>query len=382
MASTDFRVDFVDDWDELVRLRAGWNHLLEGSRSDTVFLTWEWIEAWREIVGRGLRPFVAVATHSDGSLAGIAPCYLARLRLLKVIPCRTLRVLGDRHTGAEYGDWIAEAGREAEIGAALARGLAGARRRWDCIWMPNVAGWTGVHDRIVTPCRAAGLRVRERPMEFSAARLPPDPAEYWKALSGNLRSSLKRQRRSAEASGVRFETCTSQGELTAFLGALDVLNHRHWSAEGSIGTFRRKPLELAFYRRFTGEALSRGWLRFFALKLGDEFKAVQIGYAYKGSFLQLQEGFDPEGPPGLGNVLRSMVVESCIREGITTYDFLGEHTEHKRRWLADARPGGDLMITNSRPLSAALRRAAVWPTGRFLRDPVAAATRARRRARG
>jgi len=82
------------------------------------------------------------------------------------------------------------------------------------------------------------------------------------------------------------------------------------------------------------------------LKEQGEFKAVQLGYVYRNAFHQMQEGFDPEYVRGAGNVLRAKVIEECIAEGIGVYDFLGEMTEHKRRWRAKERMGHDLFIGN------------------------------------
>jgi CelD/BcsL family acetyltransferase involved in cellulose biosynthesis len=361
------KTEILADWSSLRRLAEEWNPLLERSRADSLFLTWEWIDTWREGVEPNVQPFVATARDDAGVLVGIAPLYRTRMRLLRGVPVRALRILGDYHSGGEYGDWILDPSREAEVGSALAEALAGARRRWDCLWMPNVAGWTGARERIVSSCDRAGLRVRERAMEFSAAELPGEYREYWEALSGNVRSAIRRQGKKLDAEGAALVRCASPDELPALIDALVELNDRRWRAEGSVGTFKRKPLELAFYRRFTAVALSRGWLRLFALKLAEEYTAVQIGYAYKGSFLQLQEGFDPGGPGGQGNVLRSRVIEACIGEGLSTYDFLGTHTEHKRRWLAQPRRGYDFVVANRTATGAGLHALGVWPTGRYLR---------------
>jgi CelD/BcsL family acetyltransferase involved in cellulose biosynthesis len=359
--------EILDDWPAILRLREEWNPLVERSRADSLFLTWEWIDTWRQGVEGSVQPFVVTARDESGALVGIAPLYRARMRLLRGVPVRALRVLGDYHSGGEYGDWILDPAREAEAGAALAEALAAARARWDCLWMPNVAGWTGARERVVSSSGRAGFRVRERAMEFSAAELPADYREYWEALSGNVRSAIRRQAKKLESGGVDFVLCASPADLAPLVDALVELNDRRWRAEGSAGTFKRKPLELGFYRRFTAIALERGWLRLFALKLGGDVTAVQIGYAYKGSFLQLQEGFDPAAPPGQGNVLRARVIEACIGEGLSTYDFLGKHTEHKRRWLAQPRRGYDLFVTNRTATSAALHALGVWPTGRYLR---------------
>jgi CelD/BcsL family acetyltransferase involved in cellulose biosynthesis len=365
--ATETSVDILTGWDTLAHLREEWNPLLSRSAGDSLFLTWEWIDAWREGVEDSVQPFVLTARDADGTLLGIAPLYRTRMRLLGTIPFWALRILGDYQSGGEYGDWILEPGREAEVGVALARALAATRDRWDCLWMPNVAGRTGARSRIVTASGLGGLQVRERPMEFSAIELPRDYREYWRALSGNSRSAIQRQAKKLQASGVSVVRCESPADLPSFIDALVDLNHRRWTAAGHTGTFKRKPLELAFYRRFTPVALARDWLRLFALKRAEEYVAVQIGYSYKGSFYQLQEGFDPAGPGGQGNVLRARVIEVCIDEGLSTYDFLGEHTAHKHHWLARVRLGYDLFVTHKAPRSAGLRVLCVWPTGRYLR---------------
>lgn len=366
------RTEILTDWPAVAGLGGEWNRLLRASRGDTLFLTWEWIDTWRRGLAPGVRPFVVTARDGDGIPLGVAPFYVARLRLLRSIPLRTLRVLGDFHSGGEYGDWIMARQDEAGVSSALALAVASARRQWDCVWMPNLAAWTGATQRVAAACARAGLRVQERPIEFSAAALPRAYPEYWEALSANSRSTLRRQNRKLEECGAEFVRCTSAEDIPAYLAALASLNEKRWRATGVPGTFTRKPMELAFYQRFVPIALEKGWLRLFAVRQGGQFLAVQIGYAYGGSFLQLQEGFDPAGPPGLGNALRARVIQACIEEGLSTYDFLGEHTEHKRRWLAVVRPGADVLVTNRRPGSAALHALGVWPTGRYLRpEPMA-----------
>ena len=360
-------VDVLADWASVVRLEPEWNRLLGCSHSDTLFLTWEWISAWAAVLGDAVQPFVLAARTADGQLVGLAPFYRSLTCLFGCLPFRALRILGDRHSGAEYGDWILAKGLEQEAARALARALAAAHASWDCIWMPNLSGWTGARDRIVPACGEAGLCTRERSIEFSRVSLPPRYEEFWNALSRNMRSVIRRQGKKAAAQGATLETCATADSLQEWVEALATLNHSRWATVGQMGTFKRKPMELAFYRRFTALAFARGWLRMFGLRENGAKRAVQIGYAYKDSFLQLQEGFDPTATPGLGNVLRARVIEACIAEGLTTYDFLGEHSEHKRRWLAEMRRGFDLFISHRGLRSTFLRALGVWPSGRFLR---------------
>jgi CelD/BcsL family acetyltransferase involved in cellulose biosynthesis len=361
------KAEILEKREEIAALGERWNELLRRSRADSLFLTWEWIRCWLDVAGDGVKPLV-ITLWDGGSLVGIAPFYLGHMRLLGVVPYRTLRILGDQHSGAEYGDWILDQEREPEGADTIVRTLAGLGSRWDCIWMPRVAGWTGAYERVVGSCQEHSFLCRTRVCDFSAAALPGAFDQYMASLTVKMRSNLRRQRRIVlGADDTKVERCESLEDLPLFLDALVDLNHRRWRSVGLRGTFVRKPLELAFYRRFTREALGRGWLRFFAIRRGGRFEAVQIGYVYGSSFHSLQEGFDPAGTTGLGNVLRAEVIERCIRERLSVYDFLGEHTDHKRHWRAEIRTGYDILIGRPSVKTAPIFSLGLSPTGRYLR---------------
>jgi hypothetical protein len=94
---------------------------------------------------------------------------------------------------------------------------------------------------------------------------------------------------------------------------------------------------------------AEGWLRFFAARLDGEIKAVQYGYLYRRTFLQMQEGFDLDTATGLGNALRNQVIEHCIVNGVTAYDFLAGYTDNKRRWGVRLRLGHAFFVIGPEP---------------------------------
>jgi CelD/BcsL family acetyltransferase involved in cellulose biosynthesis len=367
VSASPTRVEVIEDWAAIEALSTEWNGLLRESAADTVFLTWEWIRCWADVVGGGIRPLVVCVRDARGALVGLAPMYRAKLRLFRTVPYRVLRVMGDFPTGADYPDWIIRRDAGEAVRAAIVQALA-ARGGWDCIWMSNMAGWTGSFDAIVAASRARGLHCHTRPRDFAWFELPPVKETYFRSLSKNKRQQLKAEtKRIMERPTVEVLRCESEEHIPMFLEALFELHHRRWQLKGEAGAFREQPLEEGFYRRFTRVAHRNGWLRLYGLREGGDFKAVQIGYVYRQVFHQLQEGFDPDYLKGAGNLLRARLIEDCIDEGVQAYDFLGEMSEHKRRWLSRERTGHDLLIGRTRLKNIPLFRG-FWPSCRFMRQ--------------
>jgi CelD/BcsL family acetyltransferase involved in cellulose biosynthesis len=151
-----------------------------------------------------------------------------------------------------------------------------------------------------------------------------------------------------------------------FIDALFDLHNRRRSLLDDPGCFVRRPAEAMFYRSFLPKALENGWLRLAAITQDGVIEAIQIGYAYNGEFLQMQEGFNPDYVEGAGNVLRHLIMETSITEGLRNYDFLGGFSEHKRRWKAKERFGHDLLIARPSIKTRLLFVKEIWPTGRYL----------------
>jgi CelD/BcsL family acetyltransferase involved in cellulose biosynthesis len=145
------------------------------------------------------------------------------------------------------------------------------------------------------------------------------------------------------------------------------LHAKRWQRKGDPGAFRRKPTEARFYTSLAPVALDRGWLRLIGIEDDTGLRALEIGYVYKGTFVSLQGGFDPDYIPGAGAAARLAAISSCIDEGVSTFDYLGEYNDDKRRFGAEERIGCDVFITRPTLRGRLLHRARVWPTGRYLR---------------
>ncbi len=74
-----------------------------------------------------------------------------------------------------------------------------------------------------------------------------------------------------------------------------------------------------------------------------------MSFLYNNEIKHLQEGFDPDWEEKeIGNVLRGYVIENLIRMGVSTYDFLGGLTFHKRIWGAQEKYSHNLTLIRRR----------------------------------
>ena len=365
------KAEIIRDWSSLDDLSGCWNSLLQQSDADSLFLTWEWVQAWGSSIGRRHALLVVVARDSTGRVCGIAPFYVKRYRLLGAIPYRMLHVVAD--TGADYQDVIVRRDQAEDALACIFEALSAHRRLWDGMWLPNVSKWNGAFSRLDSG--REHLYSAVRPVEFSAIDLPATMDEYDRMLSAKRRNRLHSLRKKLfGASKIEITRCTTIFDVPAYLEALFELHLAHWRRKGQPGSFG--PEKVAMYHSFARRAVQLDWLRLYGLKSDGQFKAVQIGYVYDRTFYALQEGFDPDFTQGVGNVLRYEIIQACIEEGIRSYDFLRGFSEHKRMWLAKAREGCDVFIGRRSALNYFLFKGGVSPSGRYLKSvPVCSGSR-------
>jgi CelD/BcsL family acetyltransferase involved in cellulose biosynthesis len=342
------RIESVRDTPGLLELEAEWRALLAQSVSDAVFLSWEWVATWWEVFGARFTPHVLVARDGDGTACGIAPLMLGpgpgRARAL-----RHLMFIGQQgETASEYLDFIVAAGREAEVGAALARALLGPDGSgWDVLSLESVRSDAVCLAALEPVLAEAGLRAEVPRRQVSPyAELPASWEELLRARSKHFRKKYQYGWNVLAREGP-VDVVLVEGDLPLdeALDHLAALNRDRW---GEGGQSFRTPDYLAFHRQLARRLQARQGLLFFFVRLNGRRVAARYDFVYGGKAWCFQGGWLREfEDASVGQLALGKAIELAIARGCREYDFLGGDSDYKRRWSTGERTLLDLWVARS-----------------------------------
>ena len=361
------KLEWIETYDELLQYRQIWNGILQRSKANSIFLTWEWVSSCLEATGTRKNLCVIIVRNGDDQIVGIAPFCIQRFRFLSVFPCKILRPITNLIKASEYFDFICHPDYEERVYDCIFTGLR-AKKGWNLLWVHRSADWTGATSRLIGSAERCAYRISRRPVEFANIILNSSFDEFLGGVSSRLRTKVRSALRSfSDDPCSSLERIATPAELQSALASLAKLNAARWAAAKDLGAFEKSPEELEFHRLFSEHALSNGWLRMYRLAKDDEVVAVKLGYWYDGKYMHVQEGFDIQSGSGNGNLLRALSFGSLIEEGTEEYDFLNGYSEHKRRWGAAKRHGTVSIFAKPYSAWALVALFRFWPNGRFLR---------------
>jgi peptidoglycan/xylan/chitin deacetylase (PgdA/CDA1 family)/CelD/BcsL family acetyltransferase involved in cellulose biosynthesis len=342
------RILLHETWDDVRNLSERWNDLLTNSAGNTIFLTWEWMEAWWTNYGLQ-RPLFVLSAWEGDALEGIAPFFVDKLaRWGRNWKC--LKLIGDGSRDSDYLDCIVRNGRENEIVGEFVRFLESQRNRWDCLEFHGTPENSPCLKALMALVREKAWRFSSEPIPCATLPLPTDWNQYLKLLKPRFRTQVRSTMNYYdEKIGAIPVQCEASADIERWLPILFDLHTRRWQSKDMPGVFGETAKQ-NFYRDISKAALSKGWLAFHRLDWGERPLAMQFGFRYDNRFFLLQEGYDPEFAtlrPGMA--LRGALMRHWIRTGLAEYDFLAGSSAYKFEW------GGQLKQSMRLTLSPA------WP---------------------
>lgn len=330
-------------------LQGEWNRLLQSSRSDTIFLTWEWQSTWWHHVGAARGPLYLLAIRQDGRLVGLCPLYRTvedGLRCLQVVGCIEV---------SDYLDLIVEQGREEAVYAAFLDWLASPQAPdWDLLDLCNQPQASMAHERLPEMAHARGWDAQVIEEDVCPVVLLPrsgaaGPGSFagddgWEAYLAALdkkdrheiRRKLRRVEREAPDARVIVvgDAPWPAGEAGMDLDvAVARFIHLHRLSSRAKDAFMTDEMR-GFFHALAHILGEQGWLRLFFLEVGGLAVASYFCFDYRNEILVYNSGYDPHASPqlSLGWVLLARVIQYAIAEGRARVDFLQGNEDYKYRF--------------------------------------------------
>jgi CelD/BcsL family acetyltransferase involved in cellulose biosynthesis len=157
------------------------------------------------------------------------------------------------------------------------------------------------------------------------------------ALSTHAQKKLRYYRRTLERRGRIAIESADRDNLGDLLQSLFDLHGARWQRRGMPGMLADDVIQ-AFHRDVAAAMLDAAALRMYSMSLDDRPIAVFYGFADASTVYYYLSGYDPDLEKlSPGTLIVAHAIESAIRDGATTFDFLRGAEDYKYTWGAKDR---------------------------------------------
>lgn len=152
--------------------------------------------------------------------------------------------------------------------------------------------------------------------------------------SRDLRKSLRKAERAAQARGLTFESVrASEAQAPALYERIQAVEARSWKSQEGVG-IHAGPMR-AFYGHMLPRLCKLDQQRTIFARVDDEDVGYILGAVMGDEYRGLQFSYDDaHSPLGIGGLLQLEQVKELCAEGVARYD-LGTEMDYKRRWAEE-----------------------------------------------
>ena len=123
---------------EFAKLKKDWVALLKKSKSDTAFLTWEWMYIWWECFKGNKQLFILAVYDENEELVGIAPLCMDKKEIADIPVLDYIIFLGTMPVSSDHLDFIIHQGRERDTLEIIVNYLF-QENTWDLCLLSNIS---------------------------------------------------------------------------------------------------------------------------------------------------------------------------------------------------------------------------------------------------
>ncbi len=329
-------------------LAGEWNRLLQRSRANVFFLTYEWQTTWWEALGAGDLWIVAFRTPDTDELVGIAPLYLtertsgfnAGKQVFTLVGCIEV---------SDYLDLIMAQGWEADVYAEFLTWLHSAEApAWDVVDLCNLPEVSLTYTVLPPLAEAAGHTVVVKQEDVAPQFALPLHYETYlqEQVDKKQRHEIRRKQRRAEREAeIGFYIVGKEQSLEAEVDDFVALQRasREDKAEFMTPPMRR------FFGAVARRMLDAGYLRLCFLTINGEKAASLYAFEFDRKFLLYNSGYDPDAHAQLspGWVILAYSIQYAIAAGCRVFDFMQGDEEYKYRFGSQDYKVMRVLITRS-----------------------------------
>jgi hypothetical protein len=329
---------------ELVKAKSDWNNLLEGSISNTVFLTWEWMYSWAECFINGNRKLFVIFVYDDRNrLVGIAPWYIDKINIGPTT-FRQINFLGNPETASDYLDVFTEKGKEKEVAIFLYEYLYGQMSKiWDCINFQDIMAESLFLLNFTHKHRLQGKHFEIHHGSFCPLIfLPKAEGDFLTTISPGRSKRFRQDLRTLRKTNlVEIKTIQNDDIEVAVDSFFKLYAEKtEWS-----GSDLQK-----FIKQVLINSENRSYIQVDFLLANDNCIAGMLHLKYRNTLSLYLMAVDKKYNPriSVGNLLVGLCIGRAIEASLEVYDFLKGYEEYKFYWTSGGRTANNMFTAQSR----------------------------------
>ncbi|MEM9623063.1 MAG: GNAT family N-acetyltransferase [Pseudomonadota bacterium] len=297
---------------------AAWDQLAGESPHGSIFMTSRWLSSWINSIGRSSRLLILRA-HLDQALVGAAAF---------VEENGVIEFAGKGPS--DYADIL--------VSAKLSEDLA--QTVTDLILKRAAAAVTGFRAFNLGRIQSASpsLRRLQNSVFYCAvdAQVETPRMQMTAAPEALRKKSLRRHAKGLEKRGeVTYATAQTGIHALPKLQEFFALHIARWADTDTPSAFLQEDQRL-FFEELLRNLDDTGWLRFTEVRLDGELVAAHIGFLLNGHFTWYKPCYAPTlAKLSPGEVLIKHLIEMCVEENATVFDFTIGAEAFKLRFATD-----------------------------------------------
>ena len=336
------RVREVRSYSELIAMKDKWKNALEKCEH-SVFLTWEWLSTWWKHFGKNKRLLVLIA-EENGRIVGMAPLMYS-VHTIFGLRQGMIQFIGSPHS--DYNDFI----------------LTDKNQDWKMLFFDHLnnlfENWsilelTDIPENGNSISFLRKLSSSIRPLyECPYSLLPKSYAALLSSLKPKFRKDMERYSRRLKRDGLKahFVDYSERPKIAEGMNSLFDLHQKRWKQKGfpsALDDPDVRSFNLDIAKLFSKE----GWLGLYSFEISGKPAAMLYGFKYEHKYYAYIQGIDPAYLKySVGNLLILHVMNKCIQDQITQFDFLRGAEDYKKRWNTMKRWNFEVIVPRNRTLA-------------------------------